>query len=216
MLASKILSRIGEAILIPIPPGDKGPKMPGWQKLTLAEMTEDYLGKLEGKNIGVLLGAASNGLVTIDADSDEFLTGFLGANPQLNDSLISRGARGGNVWIRVVGSFPKSGKIKNADGSAWGEFRADGMQTVIYGRHPSGKPYSNNKRSPLTKEFADIKWPAGLRLPWEVATPSAAPPASSISDSSTLAQRARAYVEKMPPAIEGEGGSDATFAVAKK
>jgi hypothetical protein len=219
MLDYKLLQRIGEAVLIPIPSGEKGPRMTGWQKMTLADMTDDYLEKLEGQNIGVLLGSASKGLVTIDADSDEFLAGFLEVNPCASESLISRGARGGNVWVRFGGSFPKSGKIKNADGSPWGEFRADGMQTVICGQHPSGKTYSNNQRAPLTMEFADIKWPSGLRLPWEAVATGVVPPepcASSMADFSNLSQRARAYVDKMPPAIEGECGSDATFAVAKK
>jgi len=168
-IAEKIINRIGPAVLIPIPTGEKGPKIPGWQKLTLPEMTATYLARLEGGNIGVLLGAASEGLVSIDADSDDFLEAFLVANPGLRESLITNGARGGNVWLRVRGTFPKSGKIKAADGSPWGEFRAEGNQTVIYGTHPSRCDYINNKKAPLSVEFATIQWPAGLRLPWEAA-----------------------------------------------
>jgi hypothetical protein len=35
-------------------------------------------------------------------------------------------------------------------------------------------------------------------------------------NSETLARRARAYIVAMPPAISGQHGHDATFAVAKK
>lgn len=166
MIADKITERLGDCVLIPIPKGEKGPKIKRWQKLTLFDMTEEHYAKLEGQNIGVLLGSASNHLISIDADSDEFLDAFLLVNPSLRDSLISRGARGGNVWLRLVGDYPRSGKIKNADGSPWGEFRADGSQTLIHGQHPSGCSYTINERQPLSVEFASIMWPEGLTLPW--------------------------------------------------
>ena len=218
MIADKITERLGDCVLIPIPKGEKGPRIKEWQKLTLFDMTEEYYAKLEGQNIGVLLGSASNDLISIDADSDEFLEAFLSDNPSLRDSLISRGSRGGNVWLSLVGGYPRSGKIKNADGSPWGEFRADGSQTVIYGQHPSGCSYTNNKKQPLSVEFASIKWPEGLILPWASFANSLIShniethPASGAS----VFERARAYVAKMPVAIQGQGGSDATFAVAKK
>jgi hypothetical protein len=123
--------------------------MPGWQKLTLADMTPSYLAGLNhGQNIGVLLGAASDGLCSIDADNDEYLEEFLKLNPGLRETLISRGARGGNVWLRIDGPYPKSVNL-TLDGKSWGEWRADGMQTVIHGTHPSGREYRNNDRKPL-------------------------------------------------------------------
>ena len=64
-------------------------------------MTPAYLASLNhGQNIGVLLGAASEGLCTIDVDDDDRLEAFLSLNPCLRESLISRGSRGGNVWIQ--------------------------------------------------------------------------------------------------------------------
>jgi len=217
MVAKKIIERIGDSVLIPIPKGEKGPKIKGWQKLTIFDMTEEHYAALEGQNIGVLLGSASNNLITIDADSDESLEAFLTVNPSMRDSLISRGARGGNVWLRISGSYPKSGKIKNEDGSPWGEFRADGFQTVIYGRHPSGCSYSNNKKQPLSLEFASIKWPEGLMLPWaSLANSLISHNIEASSFGLSILKRARSYVAKMPIATQGQGGSDATFAVAKK
>lgn len=218
-ITDQIIKRIGPAVLLPIPTGKKGPKIPGWQKLTLSDMTPDWMAGLNhGNNIGVLLGAASGGLVSVDCDSGEFLESFLSENPGLNESLISRGARGGNVWLRMKGTFPKSGKFKLGDGAPWGEFRADGCQTVIYGKHPTGKRYTNNKNSPLAVEFASINWPDSLRLPW-VKEPANSPvgeyrPSAGVNHAS-LVDRAQAYVDKMPSAIAGSGGHDATFNVCK-
>ena len=215
-IPEKIIERIGPAVLLPIPSGEKGPKLAGWQKLTLADMKPEYLvGLNHGNNIGVLLGAASGGLVTVDCDDNKFLEEFLAVNPGLRESLISKGARGGNVWARIKGSFPKSAKIKLADGSPWGEFRADGMQTVIYGKHPTGKAYDNNRKKPAVIEFAAIRWPAGLRsLPW-IPEPAVVPVPSRAPNGGNLIERARAYVDRMPPAIAGSGGHDRTFAVCK-
>lgn len=219
-LAENITRHIGPAVLIPIPKGQKGPKLQGWQKLTLADITPDYLAGLAGGNVGVSLGAASGGLVSIDADSDEFLEAFLATNTNLQGTLITRGARGGNVWVRIKGDFPKAGKLKTADGAPWGEFRADGNQTVIYGTHPSGCQYAHNSKTPLSVEFSTIQWPTGLRMPWvegaKVLIPAPKSPSLTKGAGSSVVERARLYVDTMPPAIQGQGGSDATFAVAKK
>ena len=38
---------------------------------------------------------------------------------------------------------------------------------MIYGRHPSGRDYSNNGKRPLEIEFAEIIWPEHVLLPWK-------------------------------------------------
>ena len=76
------LEQIGAAVLLPIPRGKKGPVIKNWQKLTLAQMTAEYLAGLNhGGNIGVLLGIASQSLCTIDVDKDEYLEAILELNP---------------------------------------------------------------------------------------------------------------------------------------
>jgi hypothetical protein len=60
-----------------------------------------------------------------------------------------------------------AGKIKTCHTRPWGEWRADGHQTVIYGRHPSGRDYRDNDKRPLEIDFSEIEWPAGVTLPWE-------------------------------------------------
>jgi hypothetical protein len=131
----------------------------------------EYLtGLNHGNNIGVLLGKPSEGLCTIDVDDDDELEAFLGLNPEFHDSLISRGARGGNVWLRIKGHYPQAARLSLV-GSRWGEWRADRNQTVFFGRHQSGCDYTNNGKRPLTIAFESIRWPKGLSLPWQVQEP---------------------------------------------
>ena len=167
----ELLALLGPAVLLPIPHGEKGPKSKNWQKLRQEDMTPDFLARLNhGSNIGVLLGQPSGGLCSIDFDDDAELEVFREANPQLADTLESHGARGGNLWFRFTGVFPKSGKIKRA-GKAIGEFRGTGCQTVIVGRHPCGCYYRNNGKRPADISFKSIRWPTGLNLPWKAEEP---------------------------------------------
>ena len=216
-IAEQILQRIGPAVLVQIPSMKKGPILKGWQKLTLAQMTPEYLQNITPtQNIGVVLGRASNDLVSVDCDSNEFLEEFLEINPVFSNALITKAQRGGNVWLRIQGDYPASSKIKTKENLPWGEFRSNGNQTVIWGIHKSGVSYSNNALSPLGIPFDSISWPEGLYLPWEMAPiVTKTHRTGSRSSASNVIARARAYVSKMPQAIEGEGGSDATFAVAK-
>src|SRR5262245_36869350 len=165
-IVEQLMDQLGPCVLLGIPAGEKGPRIRGWQKLKQEDMTQEYLAGLNhGGNIGVLLGQTSGGLCTIDADTDAFLDLFLSSNPHLRESLISKGARGGNVWVIPSGEYPRSAKLR-LNGSPWGEWRADGNQTIIHGTHPSGCIYSNNSKRPLRIEFASINWPDGLLLPW--------------------------------------------------
>jgi len=106
--------------------------MGGWHTFTPANMQQqEYLARLNhGGNIGVLLG---NGRVTIDLDRDENVEQFLNLNPTLRETLRSRRKRGCNLWVRIKGAYPKSCKLRTRSGEEWGEWRADGNQTVIYG-----------------------------------------------------------------------------------
>jgi phage/plasmid-associated DNA primase len=158
-----------DTVLLPIPYGEKGPAFPGWQTVTVNQTRSvDYLAQFtKPVNIGVLLGKPSGGLCSIDIDLDEEVERFLQANPRLKTTLRTRGARGCNLWVRILGEHPGLKSIKTKEAEQWGEWRADGGQTVIHGRHPSGCEYSIvNDAPPVELKFADIVWPAGLMLPW--------------------------------------------------
>ena len=162
----RIRDQLGPCVLLKVPIGEKGPRIRGWQRLRQTDMTPEYLASLNhGQNIGVLLGAASEGLCTIDVDDDDRLEDFLSLNPHLRESLISRGSRGGNIWLRIKGPYPPNGKIKTLQGGGFGEWRADGWQTIIYGQHKSGCRYRDNGKHPLEIEFKGLNWPEGLNLP---------------------------------------------------
>ena len=113
-------------------------------------------------NIAVYLGKASGGLCAIDCDADEDLAALLAVNPALANTTHSRGSRGGMVWVRVTGEFPKSCKSERF------EWRADGNLSMIYGRHPKGMDYQLvTEAPPVALAFGDIVWPDGWDRPWE-------------------------------------------------
>ena len=160
---------VGEdVVLLPVLKGEKKPSILEWDKVRIEKMEDKgYLRQLEGGNIGVLLGSPSNGLCAIDIDDDAAVEPFLAVNPKLRSTLRSRGARGAQIWIRIIGEYPELKKVATVAGGKWGEWRADGGQSVIKGIHPSGVAYQFlHEAQPITMAFDEIKWPADLKLPW--------------------------------------------------
>ncbi len=158
-----------KAVLLPVLKGEKRPSIPDWQKVTIDRMDDPaYLTQLETGNLGVLLGSASDGLCAIDIDDDAALEPFLGLNPLLRGTLRSRGARGAQLWVKIDGEYPKLTKIKTTQGADFGEWRADGGQSVIHGIHPdTKKPYTvQHHAGPIEIKFDEIRWPDNLKLPW--------------------------------------------------
>lgn len=157
-----------DVILLPVKKGQKAPIDTNWQDTAMGLMaTSEYLARLEGGNIGVLLGSKSGGLCAIDIDSDEQVEPFLELNPNLKATLRTKGKRGSQIWVRISGSHEKLRRLKTVDGHEWGEWRADGGQSVIYGIHPEGMPYQiENNAKPVELRFSEIKWPDHIKLPW--------------------------------------------------
>lgn len=82
-------------------------------------------------------------------------------------TLWTTGSRGGNLWFKITGAYPPSGKLQGGANIAIGEWRANENQTVIHGEHPSGRQYTIlNEVPPLEVDFESIKWPETWRLPW--------------------------------------------------
>ncbi|PTX98218.1 hypothetical protein DB345_05125 [Spartobacteria bacterium LR76] len=164
-----ILALLGqEAVLLPVSKKAKAPSLPNWNKLDHSCMLDPvHLESLTRGNIGVLLGAPSGGLCTIDVDDDDQAEAFLALNPQLQATLQTRGCRGRNFWVRMDGEYPALTKLVILEGTAWGEFRSTGGQTVISGEHPKGMPYQYIcKQPPVRLRFEELNWPQNLKLPW--------------------------------------------------
>ena len=159
---------LGQVVLIPIPVGTKAPVYKDWQHTPQSKMQDPlYQALLATGNIGVLLGAPSDGLCAVDIDSDEELEAFLSINPILRGTLITKGARGAQIWCRIEGEHPPLTKLKTHSGQEYGEWRADGGQSVIHGTHPTGVSYQRlNDAPPVTISFSQIMWPEHVKLPW--------------------------------------------------
>ncbi len=149
-----------QVVLLPIKAGTKRPQHKKWQETTFAKtQTAGYQHRLEkAPAIGVLLGAPSNGLCTVDLDADEVAEEFLKRNPRLRKSLITKGKRGCNIWLRPTNSPPPSTRL-TFDGKVVGEWRANGNQTVCWGEHPDGGRYRFvSEMEPLTVDLTEIDW----------------------------------------------------------
>jgi hypothetical protein len=167
-IVAKLQALIGRnVLLLHWPLGSKGARRK-WKHLTLDVMSDpSYLAKLGTGNIGVAQGDVSNGLCSIDLDIDDEVEGFLALNPKLTTSLRTKGERGCNVWFRVTGESHRTIKIKTNDGGNWGEFRANGSQTIIYGRHPSGCDYRFLVEAPPAEiSISEIVWLARVVDPF--------------------------------------------------
>ncbi|WP_273843177.1 AAA family ATPase [Rubrobacter calidifluminis] len=124
--------------VVPIPAGEKAPRIPGWQELRLKP--EDLPKHFSnGANIGLLLGKASNGLADIDLDAEKVLKiapRFL--PPTLTSGRDSRPHS--HWWYCSPGAASRDWKAP--DGAKLVELRSTGRQTVVPPSvHPSGERY---------------------------------------------------------------------------
>lgn len=129
---------------IPIPAGSKAPDFDGWEQTRYASAVQLEEAFPDDSNIGVLLGAASNGLVDIDLDSPEArrLAPSLLPRTGLTHGRKSTGTS--HYWY-VVGDEPPATK-RYQDLPDRGrrqtlvELRSTGGQTIIAPSvHPSGE-----------------------------------------------------------------------------
>ena len=168
---SQILKILGEdTVLLKVKSGEQMPTTKDWLHTPIDRMHDTaYLQKLEDGNIGVLLGKPSGNLVTINIDDDHAFKKFLAINIfYLQNTFITKGKRGGNIWFRLIGRLPALGTIKDSDGKNIGELRGDGRQTIISGIHPSGCEYQFvNEEPPLEIRFQQLSWPKEWQLQWE-------------------------------------------------
>jgi hypothetical protein len=161
---TELIQILGDnALLLACKPRSKAPAHPKWGSLTIDAMRDSaYVRKLIVGNVGAALGITSAGLVSIDIDDDDAVQPFLARNPALLATFQTKGRRGCNFWLQMMGLYPPTTKLK-LNGKAWGEFRSHGSQTIVWGVHPEGMRYQWLTRHPaLAITFESIVWPDGL------------------------------------------------------
>jgi Protein of unknown function (DUF3987)/Bifunctional DNA primase/polymerase, N-terminal len=130
--------------IVPIPAGEKAPRIPDWPKLRLQE--DDLPAHFSNsKNVGVILGVASNGLVDVDLDCPEALAvaDFFLAQ---TSSVFGRPSKSRSHRLYRCEPLPVPRKFSAPDGATLAELRANGQQTLVPpSTHPSGETISWNE-----------------------------------------------------------------------
>jgi hypothetical protein len=135
--AARLYKRRGWSV-VPVPAGEKAPRLKKWQELRLTEPElAEYFNKND--NIGLLLGEPSKNLVDIDLDCDEAIElapDFLPRTRRIHGRKSKRHSHW--YYYSLVPMKPK--KFCDLDGKCLVEIRSTGQQTIIPpSRHPSGE-----------------------------------------------------------------------------
>jgi putative DNA primase/helicase len=144
---------------VPIPARQKGPQIPGWQRLRMSasDVPRYFIG---GQNIGIITGKASGWLVTVDLDCPEAVTlarRFL--KPTLTGGRQS--VPDGHWWYISPGLEHREfeGIPKTPSEGTILELRSTDHQTVVEPSvHPSGERYrwSRSGLEPLKISAEDL------------------------------------------------------------
>lgn len=131
---------------IPVPLGAKAPVIKDWTKLRVTKETvAQYFP--EPSNVGILLGAASDGLVDIDLDCDEAISFAAELLPQTG-AVFGRASRLGSHWLYRCEPAPeKTIKLVDENRHSVIELRSNGSQTIFPPSvHTSGENIAWEKR----------------------------------------------------------------------
>jgi Bifunctional DNA primase/polymerase, N-terminal len=194
----------------------KVPRLATWKQFQVALPTDDNLRVWfpdgEPRNLGIVTGTLSQ-LVAIDGDNAAALAwmhAHLPATP-----MRTRSAKGEHWYFRHPG-VPVHNKVRlrTDDPAIEIDVRGDGGYCIAPpSLHASGAKYERLGT-----------WPAVEDLPtldpkWIAASPPTAVELSLVAMTvpmERLVRRARAYVDNVPPAIQGQGGDIHTFQLACK
>lgn len=214
---------------VPIAPRDKRPVDDGWQKRTFvpADFAPDG-------NIGLKLGDPSGGLVDVDCDCPEAVELAPLYLPRTPVVTGRDGRPKSHYWY--ISPCSQTRQFRDPQTRKMiVELRSTGGQTLIGpSQHPEGGRYDDLQGSPAIISFDDLLasvqelhraclvkryGAAKARKLLEPKKPPA-PPQANLPDSWTdvpmeqRERRAAAYIDKYPPAISGQGGHPATYALA--
>jgi len=129
---------------VPIPTGEKGPRISGWQKLRLeAEALRDSF-TAKTSNVGIVLGKPSGWLVDVDLDCPEAIELAAEYLPATGAITGRTGRERSHWWYICEGCETKRYKDSElSNGAATTvELRSTGLQTVVGPSiHPDGSVY---------------------------------------------------------------------------
>jgi len=141
--------------VVPIPRGEKAPRIPGWQHLRLT--TEELpLYFNNGCNVGILLGEPSGGLCDIDLDCPEALQVADYFLPP-TQAVFGRPSKPRSHWLYLC---PEAKTVRfEWQGEVIAEIRSTGAQTVFPPSvHPSGEQVRwDEDEDPAPVDFATLK-----------------------------------------------------------
>lgn len=214
---------------VPIATKEKGPKLPGWQDLRINEAGLRTYFNGAPQNVGVLLGEASGGLIDVDLDHElarELADKYL---PHTDAEFGRASSPRAHRLYRVSLDACEIEQHRLSNRKMIVEYRGTGAQTVFPGSiHPTGeviewnatgepaevdgdalraavKALADRVRKELGDEAKPQAKPAGV-LETTVSTP---------HDPDLIRRRVLPYIASVPGAVSGQGGHDATYAVAQ-
>ena len=214
------LCRYFGSCLLPLRDGDKMPRLARWQDLKLTE--EQIVSAWESwprANVGLRTGAT--GWVAIDCDGEQWLQWAKDTLPPTPLETISGSGKGGHLiyrWPRGL-AVPKQ-RIARGEGKHEGvDFYGDGGQIVLPPSiHPSGGVYRWRNGGDLPDHALvpvfDLAWLPEEQKPQQQTVRNDGPPAPTTRGGMSLIDRARRWMAKRDPAIEGNQGDLHTFTTA--
>ncbi len=153
--------------VIPVPPKSKRPVGEEWQHWRIG-IDEVDLSFNDSQNIGVLLGAPSDGLVDVDLDCDEAVLLARTFLPW-TAARFGRTSRRASHWLYSCTNPPHSTRrlrhAINGEGATLVELRSTGAQTIFPGSvHPAGEPIDWDEQGAPAAADADDLFAATRRL----------------------------------------------------
>ncbi len=197
--------------VIPIEHGGKRPSVP-WTpyqtRLATSEEILQWFGNGHQRNIGIVTGGVSN-VVVVDCDS---AAAVAWADNHLPPTpMMSRTARGQHRFYRHPGQPVRNrASIRTSDPEVKIDVRGDGGYVVAPGSlHASGALYERiGEWLPVGElPIFEAGW---IEPPARELVPRSAAPVRARDQ---VIDRARAYLDRVPPARQGEGGDTHTFTV---
>jgi putative DNA primase/helicase len=142
---------------IPVKYKEKAPTLARWHQIALCEKDLASHFGAEAKNIGIVLGARSNGLIDVDIDDDLALK-LAPAFLPVTGMVFGRPSRQHSHWL-YRSAVTKTKKFTDDNGMIV-EIRGDGQQTVFPGSvHASGEPVTFDLNGePATADYEQLEF----------------------------------------------------------